>query len=85
MHGTDRYEWLGEVAMRNRNGKQSFGNLRTHYDGPGEHLKLVAEANHILEKIYYKNKNTAVTFEVYVTMIKESYNIIIDHGGVQND
>ena len=35
MLGTDGYQWLGEVAMSNRNGTQSFGNLRTHYDGPG--------------------------------------------------
>ena len=28
MFGTDVYEWLGEVAMRNGNGPQIFGNLR---------------------------------------------------------
>ena len=27
MLGTDVYKWLGEVALRNRNGTQSFGNL----------------------------------------------------------
>ena len=34
MHGTDGYEWLGYVAMRNRNGTQLFENLQTQYDGP---------------------------------------------------
>ena len=58
--------------MRNRNVTQSFGNLRTHYDGPQEHVKCVAKANQILENIHYKNLKTAVTFEVYVTRIKES-------------
>ena len=48
MIGTYGYEWLGEVATRNRNGTQSFGNLQNHYDGPGEHLTSVAEANQIL-------------------------------------
>ena len=60
--GTDGYEWLGEVSMRNSNSTQSFGNLRTHYDGPVEHLKRVAEENQILENIHYKNENTEVTF-----------------------
>ena len=83
--GADVYEWLGEVAMRNRNGTQLFGNLQTHYDGPVEHLKHVSKANHILETIHYKNENTAVNFEVYVTMIKESYNILKNHGGFHND
>ena len=72
MLGTDGYEWLGEVSTRNRNGIKYFGNLQTHYDGPREHLKHVAEANQILENIHNKNKNIAVTFEVYVTRIKES-------------
>ena len=82
MLGTDGYEWLGEVAMRNRNCTQLFGNLQNHYDGSGEHLKRVDEANHILENIYYKNENTAVTFEVYSTRIKELYNILKDHGKI---
>ena len=43
MLGTDGYEWLGELDMKNSNGTQLFGNLLTHYDGPGEHLKLVAK------------------------------------------
>ena len=34
MLGIDGYEWLGELAMSNRNGPQSFGNLSTHYDEP---------------------------------------------------
>ena len=55
MLGTDSYEWLIEVAMRNRSGTQSFGNLRIDYDGPGGHLKGVAKANQILENIHYKN------------------------------
>ena len=67
MLGTDGYEWLGEIAVRNGNGTQALQNLRTHYDGPGEYLKRVAEANQILETIHYKNENTAVTFEVYIT------------------
>ena len=33
--GTDGYEWLGEVATRNRNSTQLFVNLQTHYGGPG--------------------------------------------------
>ena len=71
--------------MSNRNGTQSFGNLQTQNDRPGEHLKLVVEANQILENIHYKNENTAVTFEVYDTRIKESYKILKDHGEVHND
>ena len=85
MIGTDGYDWLGEVDMRNRNGTQLFGNLRKHYDGLGAHLKRVTKANHILEKIHYKNKNTVVTFEVNVTSIKELYKILKDHGEVHND
>ena len=49
MLGTDGCEWLGEVAMRNSNGNKSFGDLQTHYGGPGEHLKRVAKSNKILE------------------------------------
>ena len=45
MLGIDGYEWLREVAMSNMNGTQLFGKLRTHYDGPGEHLKRVVEVN----------------------------------------
>ena len=60
------------VAMRDRNGTQSFGNLRNHYDGTGEHLKRVAKTNHILVNIHYKNESTAVTFKVYDTRIKKS-------------
>ena len=81
----DGYEWLGEVATRNRKGTQYFGNLQTNYDGPGYHLKRVAEENQILENIHYKNENTVVTFEAYVTRIKESYKIRKDHRKVQND
>ena len=33
----------------------------------------------------YKNENTVVIFEVYVTRIKDSYKIINNHGEVQND
>ena len=44
----------------------------------------MAEANQILENIHYKNENTAVTFEVYDTRIKESYKILKDHGEVHN-
>ena len=62
-----------------------FGNLRTHCDGPGEHLKRVAKENQILENIYYKYENTAVTFEIYVTRIKEAYKILKDNGEVHND
>ena len=57
--GADGCKWVGEVDMRNRNGTQLFGNLRTQYDGPGEHLKRVAEENSILENIHYKNENIA--------------------------
>ena len=71
MLSTDGYEWLGEVYIRNRNNTQSFGNLRTRYDGPGEHLKIVSEANHILENIHYKNEYKAVTFEFCAMRIKE--------------
>ena len=85
MLGADGCTWLGEVDMRIRNGTQLFGNLRTHYDGPGEHLKRVTEENYILENIHYKNKNIAVTFEVYVTRIKELYQILKDHDEVHND
>ena len=53
--------------MKNRNGTQAFQNPRTHYDGPGEHLKRVTEANQIIDAIQYKNENTAVTCEVYMT------------------
>ena len=49
-----------------------FGISQTHCDGPGEHLKCVAEANQILVNIHYKNENTAVTFEAYITRIKDS-------------
>ena len=62
MLGTDGYEWLVEVDTSNKNGTQSFGKLRTNYDAPGEYLKRVAEVNHILENIHYKNKKTSVTF-----------------------
>ena len=31
-----------------------FGISQSHYDGPGEHLKCVAEANQILVNIHYK-------------------------------
>ena len=85
MVGTGVCECLVEIAMSNSNGTQSFGNLRTHYDGPGEHLKCVSKANQILENIYYKNENTGVTFEVYVTRIKESYKILKYHGEIYND
>ena len=67
MLGADGYEWLGEISMMNSNGTQSFENLQTHYDGPGEHLKHAADANHILKNIYYKNEHIAVIFEVYAT------------------
>ena len=40
MLGTDGYEWLGEVSMRNSNGTQSFRDLRTHYDGTGDILNV---------------------------------------------
>ena len=43
------------------------------------------EANQILDNIHYNNENIAVTFEVYVTSIKESYKILKYHGGVHND
>ena len=66
---TNVYEWLGEASTRNRNVTQSFGNLQTHYDGPGEHIKRLDKANQIMENIHNKNENTAVTFEVYVTRI----------------
>ena len=56
-----------------------------NYDGPGENLKRVDKSNHILENIHYKNENTAVTFEVYVTRKKESYKILKYHGEVHND
>ena len=79
MLDTDGYEWLGEVAMRDRNGKQSFANLQTHYYGPGENLKQVAKANYILENIHYKNEITAFNFEVCVTRIKDSYKILKDN------
>ena len=42
---------------------------RTYYDGPGEHLMCAVEANKILNEIYYKDENTSVTFEIYVTRI----------------
>ena len=84
MLGTDVYEWLGEVNMRNRNGTRSFGNLRTHSDGLGEHLKHVAEENEYFGNICYKNENAAVTFEFYSTRIKELYKILKDHGKVHN-
>ena len=45
----------------------------------------MAEANQILENIHYKNENTAVTSKIYVTRIKESYNILKDCGEVHND
>ena len=45
----------------------------------------MAEADKILENIHYKNENTAVTFEVYVTRIKEAYNILKDNGKVLNE
>ena len=70
MIATYGYEWLGEVSIRKSNGTQSFGNLITHYDVPGEHLKRVTEANQILVNICYNNANTEVTFRVYVTRIK---------------
>ena len=38
-----------------------------------------------MENIHYKNENTAVNFEVYVTRIKESYNTLKYHGEVHND
>ena len=85
MLGTDGYEWLGEVAMSNINSTQLFGNLQIHYDGPREYLKRLAEANQILKNIHYKNENTAVTFEVYVTTIKDSYQILSNHGEVHSD
>ena len=81
---TDGYEWLAEVAMGNRNGTQLFGKLLTHYDGTGENLKCGSESDQILENIHYKNENTAVTFEVYFTRIKESYKILKYHGKVHN-
>ena len=43
------------------------------------------KANHILDDIHYKNENTAVTFEVYDTRIKESYNILKYHCDIHND
>ena len=45
----------------------------------------MVEANQILENIHHKNENTAVTFEVCATRIKESYKILKDHGEVHND
>ena len=51
----DSYEWLVEVAIMNRHGTQSFGKLLTCYDGPGEHIQRVVEANQILVNIHYKN------------------------------
>ena len=44
------YDGLGEVYMRNIHGTQSFGKLRTHYNGPGDHLKRVDKENQILKK-----------------------------------
>ena len=49
MLGTDGYEWLGENAMKNRNGTQPFQNLKSHYDCPADHFQYVAEANQILD------------------------------------
>ena len=66
MLSTVGYEWLVEVAMRNRNRTQFLGNLRTHYDRPVEHLKRVAKANQILENIHYKNENTAAEHSNYI-------------------
>ena len=71
--------------MRIRYGKKLFGNLRNHYNGTGKHLKRVAKSNQILENIHYKNENTTVTFEDYVTSIKETYKILKDKGEVHND
>ena len=71
--------------MDNMNGPQTFQNLRTHYDGPGEHLQRVTEANQIFDTIHYKKKNTVVTFEVYITRIKEAYKVLKDHGEIHND
>ena len=79
MLGTAGCEWLWEVAVRNRNGTQYFENLQTHYDGLGKYLKRVVKANHILENIHWNNENTALTFEVYTTRIKELYKVIKDH------
>ena len=45
----------------------------------------MSKADHILENVHYKNENTVVTFEFYVTRIKESYKICKDRGEVQND
>ena len=84
MLGTNGYEWLGEVSMRNRKGTHFFGNLKTHYNVPGEQLKHVAEANQISVNIHYKNENTSVTFEVYVRRIKDIYKILKDYGEIQN-
>ena len=82
---TNGNEWLGEIAMKNRNGTQAFQNLRTHYNGSGEHLKRVAEANQILDSIYYKNKKSAFTFEVYVIIVKEAHKLVKDHVELYND
>ena len=50
--GKEGYKCLGETEIKTRNETESFSNIRTHYNGPGEDLKYVTEANKILDEIH---------------------------------
>ena len=73
--GTDAESWIKNVKC----GRAAMEALRTHYDGPDEARKRLADARAKLKNLFYKHEAT-FSFEKYVTalnsifLIHERYN-----------
>ena len=77
---TDGWTWIEEYDDPRNDGRAAMKALISHYDGPGEKEKRIAEARATLQNVHYRSEKHAVNWEVYVTKLKEAFTTLSDNG-----
>jgi hypothetical protein len=76
--GENAAHWLKD-NVRKRNGRLDMVALRSHFRGAGNQSRRINQANHLQEKLHYKNER-AMPFSDFISKVKEMFNIFADCG-----
>jgi hypothetical protein len=76
--GENAAHWLKD-DVKKRNGRLDMIALRSHFRGAGNQSRRINQANHLQEKLHYKNER-AMRFSDFISKVKEMFNIFADCG-----
>jgi hypothetical protein len=76
--GENAAHWLKD-NVKKRNGRLDMVALRSHFRGAGNQSRHIDQANHLQEKLHYKNER-AMPFLDFILKVKEMFNIFADCG-----